>query len=407
MGANYQFKADKIFQIKLTGKFFFLPDVSNFDTIILKINVESENIFKYFSLPFLMLKTKNFKQKYFLQKHNRGIRYFDITNCKNIIGGSDKIFLASNKLHFSSDINLICFNNNIANDVKVLVIAPHPDDAELAAFNFYRKHNSVIVTITAGEDGPNFYQKYYSNDRKKQYILKGKMRVFDSITTPLLGNVTSNNAINLGYFDNTIYQMWKDPDKTVISNYTEIDNVDFFRSKNSKNFIKMSRCQVTWHNLVADLKEVIEKVKPDIIVLPHPELDSHKDHKYVAHAVFAATKKISCKGSKYFFYITHATFSERYPYGPKHSAVTLPFNKNRLRSNYKIYSSLLSNEEQIGKEMAINTMHDLRYPPDQICSIINSFKHAVLPRFKEINAWHDYYRRFVRANEIFLVQEIE
>ena len=42
-------------------------------------------------------------------------------------------------------------------DERVLVVAPHPDDAEIAAFGFYADTRAMVVTVTAG-DASDRYQ---------------------------------------------------------------------------------------------------------------------------------------------------------------------------------------------------------------------------------------------------------
>jgi LmbE family N-acetylglucosaminyl deacetylase len=34
----------------------------------------------------------------------------------------------------------------------------------------------------------------------------------------------------------------------------------------------------TWNNLLADLRELLLRARPEVIVLPHPTLDPHPDH---------------------------------------------------------------------------------------------------------------------------------
>ena len=46
---------------------------------------------------------------------------------------------------------------NLLDDERVLVVAPHPDDAEIAAFGFYADTRAMVVTVTAG-DASDRYQ---------------------------------------------------------------------------------------------------------------------------------------------------------------------------------------------------------------------------------------------------------
>ncbi|EPN57961.1 hypothetical protein A244_11205, partial [Pseudomonas syringae pv. actinidiae ICMP 18807] len=36
--------------------------------------------------------------------------------------------------------------------------------------------------------------------------------------------------------------------------------------------------QPTWNNLLADLRTLILKARPQVIVMPHPAIDPHPDH---------------------------------------------------------------------------------------------------------------------------------
>ena len=50
------------------------------------------------------------------------------------------------------------FANGLDLSRTMLVLAPHPDDAEIAAFGVYANRNATIVTITTGNAGPRSYE---------------------------------------------------------------------------------------------------------------------------------------------------------------------------------------------------------------------------------------------------------
>ncbi|MCT7654748.1 PIG-L family deacetylase [Oceanimonas sp. NS1] len=82
-------------------------------------------------------------------------------------------------------------------DGPVLIVAPHPDDAELAAFGLYRKQkdNVWIVTVTAGETQKRLDRQYIPSldkDSKSAGRRKGMIRSWNSATTPLLAGVPLN-----------------------------------------------------------------------------------------------------------------------------------------------------------------------------------------------------------------------
>ena len=67
---------------------------------------------------------------------------------------------------------------------RVMVIAPHADDAELAAFSLYSQATeSWVVTLTAGEIEAEHYQQM-GLPRAEAARLKGRLRAWDSIAVP-------------------------------------------------------------------------------------------------------------------------------------------------------------------------------------------------------------------------------
>ena len=67
---------------------------------------------------------------------------------------------------------------------RVMVIAPHADDAELAAFGLYSQaREASIVTLTQGEIEAAHYQRL-GLDRQAAARLKGRLRTWDSLVTP-------------------------------------------------------------------------------------------------------------------------------------------------------------------------------------------------------------------------------
>ena len=167
---------------------------------------------------------------------------------------------------------MVRFENPTIGKKHVLVIAPHPDDAEIAAFAFYSAHheNAYVLTVTAGDFGPPNNYRFLEPDPQKAYLLKAKLRIFNSITTPLVGGVPPQRCLNLGYFDGTLYDMFKNPQKTFTSKGAGIADRDIYTSQNLSLLTASLTHQANWHNLVKDIRTVLEEIKPDIIVTPSP-----------------------------------------------------------------------------------------------------------------------------------------
>ena len=79
---------------------------------------------------------------------------------------------------------------------SVLVLAPHPDDAEIAAFGLYANRKSTVVTVTAGNAGAPTYEAVF-DDPSEHYLFKGRIRLIDSITVPLQGGIPPERALFL------------------------------------------------------------------------------------------------------------------------------------------------------------------------------------------------------------------
>lgn len=401
---NFEPTTSQTIAIKLQNKSFIWPknDIQ-YDTVLLKIKVKNKPLAKI-GLPYLQITNKKIISKQYLERHNNGFRYFNITDLAKQSRAGDTITLKSNNLVWDNNsIELIIFNNHIAPGSKVLVIAPHPDDAELAAFGFYSKFNTHIITITAGEGGRIDYCESYDKDPVLQRRFKAKIRVLDSISIPAFGGVSQQNTINLGYFNGKLIEMYQNPNKPVKSELANISDIREFRKYNISTLLPNTDGKATWENLLTDLSMLLAKIEPDIIVLPHPLLDRHADHCLSSIAVFTAMQKNKMTNGKFFFYTVHSNFSSKYPYGPKHTPITLPPNFIANELNCSVYSHPLSWQEQIEKTFALNAMHDIAPTPGKSESTFIKIKNKLFYKSKYIEPWLKYFRRAIRANELFFV----
>ncbi len=396
----YNFSATERNAIDLHDDAVVWPKLNNdVDTVLLRVNI-TKNKWSKFVRPYIEITSNNHSERQYLERDCLGIRYLNITSFNDT---DQKISLRSNILQWEQQAEVIAFANNINPKAKVLVIAPHPDDAELAAFGFYSDHDSHIINITVGETGRIDYAKKYFADEKQQRLFKAKVRVLDSITTPLWGGVKPQNVYNLGYFSSSLQEMYQNPDQEVVDQYTNTADISKWRKMNIAKLPK-SDDKATWNNLLNDLKTLIAKIKPDIIVMPHPALDKNPDHNICTQAVFAAMQDIEHEPAKLMFYVAHSNVSAKYPFGPQHSPVTVPPNFVDTQS-YAVYSHKLSYEKQVDKLFALNNMHDIAPVPGG-GSIWQQLWHKFFGRSKYYKPWQKYFRKAVRANEMFLVAKI-
>lgn len=291
---------------------------------------------------------------------------------------------------------LTTFTNPPIEERRVLVLSPHPDDAEIAAYGLYTSSpDANVVTITAGDAGRPKFGNLWSNP-DEQYRAKGRIRTIDSLAVPLLGGLRPKAVRNLGYYDGTLRALFVERPNTVEPKFAVLEEPGYFRRFNFEDLCNRP-FESSWGALVADLILELETVRPEVIVVPHPYLDRHIDHHFTAIALFEALLKCEHKCDIY-FYTNHATGNEAYPLGPRHGMMGLPaWNEDNSAPLHLtgLYSHPLSKEDQCQKLVALEAMHDLR-PFD-----LRDGSHVV-----EIPPTHDYFRRAARPNEIFFVTDI-
>ncbi|HSE41453.1 MAG TPA: PIG-L family deacetylase, partial [Acidobacteriota bacterium] len=290
------------------------------------------------------------------------------------------------------------FNNNLDLKKRILVLAPHPDDAEIAAFGVYADRNATIVTITSGNAGDMNYRANVS-DPAEHYLLKGYLRAVDSVTVPWQGKIPPDRTFNLGYFDAQLFTMYQSPDTPIPELYGPNQDVAPYRRANISKMLSNGSRTNTWNHLVEDLTEILRKVKPEIIISSHPLLDSHLDHGYTTVALVQALEKWN-ENPPFLLYTNHAS-QNRYPFGPGDSVTSLPpWSSNDVKIE-RVYSHSLDKKLQLRKLFALESMHDLRLSPDEqdTCDMSDLLLRPDYPRSAEV----DYFRRGPRPNELFFV----
>lgn len=334
----------------------------------------------------------------------KGIRYLNISSL--VQKGAKEI-----RLEFSGckpgkqSVKLIAYRNAEPATSRILILAPHPDDAEIAAYGLYASNNqnTFIATVTAGDAGSMNYDELYS-DSTRQYIKKGKIRSWNSTTIPQLGGITPENCINLGYFDASLKEMYANQSVRGKSRYVDTDDIFLFRSKNSAHLPDSLKPEATWCSLVNDVKYLLLKVQPTIVLSTYPTIDWHNDHKFTTVALLQAMNELHYDSCQLWLYTNHFNDIDMYPDGKIGSAISLPPNFESESFYFeKISSFPLSKMLQSDKIIALDAMNDLR--PD---TQYRNTKASWLQTKK--NFWDklylkesDYFRRSARSNEMFFV----
>jgi exo-1,4-beta-D-glucosaminidase len=335
----------------------------------------------------------------YLDEGANGLRWLNLTGLRSQLTGGAVVTLRGHGVTIDpGKATIRTFANQLDLGKRILIIAPHPDDAEIAAFGLYAGRNATIVTVTAGNAGDATYKDNVA-DPAAQYQLKGYLRAVDSVTVPWQGGIPPERAYNLGYFDARLKTMRERPDAVVPEMYGPNQDVAPYRRANISRLLPNGSRTSTWGHLVEDLERILRDTKPEIVVMPHPMLDTHLDHQYAAVAVNDALERWNGKPA-FLLYTNHAS-ENRYPFGPSDSAVSVPPWSGREIPIESIYSYSLTPDLQRRKLFALESMHDLRLSPAEqaACGDPNAPRRPDYPRIADV----DYLRRAPRPDEIFFV----
>jgi hypothetical protein len=402
---NYDLSsADKTLQLLIQDSSLSFPERGNYDTAILEVEIRS-NVLGHLLQPYLEIEQSGNRMLHYFEYGANGKRYIDIS--QNY--ASDEPIRI--KGHHCSWINftpsLYLFDNQLTNEASLCVIAPHPDDAEIAAFGLYSHcKNTYIITVSASESGQKMYNELGLSNYE-QAVLKGRTRTVNSLSASILGGVKPQQCVNYGYFGSTLKQMFQYPDTIVTSKVKALSDMNIFREMNVTDTLLNPVYSASWISLVNDFKYSLEKIQPDIIVLPYPRIDTHNDHKYTTLAVFEALKAMDYQKGKLFLYTNHHVLSEAYPFGRIGSVISLPPHFEKPLFFTSIYSQKLDASAQVDKMMALESMNVLRpyYPWQKASKILNRvFKNTMNSLYgKRL----DYFSRSVRSNELFFIIDVK
>lgn len=378
--------------INLNDNGFTWPsDVPTADTVLLKFRLcetQGEN-------PAIRVNFESSSFVQYFEEGGSGIRYLDLSPLipTNVSAGDFVSIRSEGAAWESGEATLATFDNQISQNSRTLVIAPHPDDAEIAAYSLYLTTQADVVTITAGDAGGSNFAAVWP-DSGEQYRAKGRIRTLDSLTVPLLAGLRAEQIRNLGYYDATLRQLYQQRPAIVPAPLADLEDPAYFRQFNFDAELSVRPFTSNWPALVNDLETELEKVQAEIIVAPHPILDRHGDHQYAAIALFEALQNWG-REVTILLYTNHAVGNEAFPLGPRDGLAGLPpWNENNLYLT-GIYSHQLDREAQRQKLIALEAMHDLRPFDPRDGSLV-----------EPINPLFDYFRRGPRPNEVFLVTNL-
>ncbi|KRP48854.1 GlcNAc-PI de-N-acetylase [Pseudomonas libanensis] len=285
---------------------------------------------------------------------------------------------------------------------RVMVVAPHADDAELAAFSLYSQApESWIVTLTAGEIEAEHYQ-HMGLPKAEAARLKGRLRAWDSIAVPRWAGVPETQCVQLGYFCMQLQAMQATPDQPMASREADLNDTRLFRQFNGFALPGDVDGAPTWHNLIADLRALLLKARPQVIVLPTPLLDPHADHICAHAAILEALQGLEWQPDTLLGYANHLHDNDRWPMGDSGVGVALP---PRFDTTIEMVpcSFALSLSQQQDKAMALGMMHDLQPPAPFKRRVRRWLQQLLAGRKPSPYGENEFFRKAVRRHELLWV----
>ena len=288
---------------------------------------------------------------------------------------------------------------------RVMVIAPHADDAELAAYGLYSQADETwVVTLTAGEIEAEHYQEM-GLAKAEAARLKGRLRAWDSITVPRWAGVPESRCVQLGYFCLQLPAMQAAPDQPAASREADLADIRVFRQFNPFPLPADSDGAPTWNNLLADLRALLEMAKPEVLVMPHPQLDPHPDHICAQAAVLEALQGLAWQPQTLLCYANHLHDNDRWPMGDSGDGVALPPQLGAAQA-WAPCSLVLDLATQHDKAMALGMMHDLRPPAPFKRRLRRLLQRWLAGRRPSPYGENEFFRKAVRRHELFWRREL-
>jgi LmbE family N-acetylglucosaminyl deacetylase len=355
--------------------------------------------------PFVEIASAGRSDRQYFRAGETGPRWLNLSFLRGAVAGGTRVSFRTQGVHMEAGAaSLRLFANGLDLSRPLLVLAPHPDDAEIAAFGIYAHRKATVVTITTGNAGPRNYGAVF-DDVAAMYHFKGRIRLIDSITVPWLGGIPPERAFNLGYFDARLAEMHDQPAAVIPEMYGPNTDIGAYLKYNIGTLLPKRPRASTWANLVDDLETVLKKVNPAVIVASHPQLDSHADHQFATVALAEALARRRQRVAL-LLYTNHAD-RNRYPYGPAGTIMSMPPPEPQEVLLDRVYSHPVSPALQRDKLFALESMHDLRSSPSRLYQLeIGGDRSTQLEELGPASmAGVSYLRRAPRSNELFFVYD--
>ena len=370
------------------------------ETLIVGIELKSTWLGRFFD-PAVDLSGLASPDRQAFERGVAGRRYLNLTGAAEALAAG-KLELRGRFCRIKGQPTLWRFRQPDYRQQRVMVIAPHADDAELAAFSLYSQATeSWIVTLTAGEIEAEHYQ-HMGLPKAEAARLKGRLRAWDSVAVPRWAGVPEAQCVQLGYFCMQLQAMQVAPDQPQASREADLADTRLFRQFNGFALPGDADGAPTWHNLIADLRALLLKARPQVIVLPTPLLDPHADHICAHAAVLEALQGLAWQPDTLLGYANHLHDNDRWPMGDSGAGVALP---PRFDGAVELVpcSFALALSQQQDKAMALGMMHDLQPPAPFKRRVRRWLQQLLAGRRPSPYGENEFFRKAVRRHELLWV----
>jgi LmbE family N-acetylglucosaminyl deacetylase len=328
-------------------------------TVFLQVTIKA-SLLGHLLDPYIEFQAGQLGYRQYFERGAGGSRFLNLSPFfqGNTQATVQHVGLCGSCMSWERDASLVAYDPPVIDGASVLVLAPHPDDAEIAAFGMYRDRRSWVVTITAGERATGNLPEDIPMAARAGWA--ARLRVIDSHTVPQLGQVPHDRCLNLAYPDGALESMYREPSRGFSLVCEDSLSRGQLRSQNHRPEFRTENGGCTWNDLVEELRFLLELSQPDIVVCPHPLIDSHSDHIFTTVALDRAMGLVEGKRPVLFLYAVHHSGAPSYPFGPAESLVGLPPGGHGGWVADSIHSLPLKPEMRQSKYFAVEAMHAVR-----------------------------------------------
>lgn len=366
-------------------------------TLVLALRIKSTWLGRFLD-PVVELSGGENPDRQTFERGVNGLRYLNLSGQAQVLSRGE-LRLRGRFCRLSGEPVLWAIEHPDYRRQRVMVIAPHADDAELAAYGLYSQANEAwIVTLTAGEIEAEHYQQM-GLGKVEAARLKGRLRAWDSLAVPRWAGVPEAHCVQLGYFCLQLAAMQASPAQPVGSREADLSDTRLFRQLNPFTLPGDVDGAPTWNNLLADLRALLLRAQPEVIVLPHPTLDPHPDHICAQQAVLEALKGLEWQPTL-LGYANHLHDNDRWPMGDSGTGITLAPVFDPAASLHP-YCLSLTEVQQHDKAMALGMMHDLQPRAPFKRRLRRGLQRLLAGRSGSPYGENEFFRKAVRRHELF------